>query len=53
MLGMGLQGRQWNGADRSMLRAALYYRVSTEEQVEGYSLDAQAHAVKLYGEAHG
>ena len=34
-------------------RAALYYRVSSEEQVEGYSLDAQARACTLYCDAHG
>ncbi len=33
-------------------RAATYIRVSSEEQVEGYSLDAQTRAVKLYAEAH-
>lgn len=35
------------------MRAALYFRVSTEEQVEGYSLDAQSRAGRLYCEAHG
>ena len=35
------------------MRAALYFRVSTEEQVEGYSLDAQARAGRLYCQAHG
>jgi site-specific DNA recombinase len=35
------------------LRAALYIRVSSEEQVEGYSLDAQERAGRLYGDAHG
>ena len=34
-------------------RVALYVRVSTEEQVEGYSLDAQDRAGRLYCEAHG
>src|SRR5215211_1843367 len=34
-------------------RAALYYRVSSEEQVEGYSLDAQSRAAALYAEANG
>ncbi len=34
-------------------RVALYQRVSSEEQVEGYSLDAQDRAGKLYCEAHG
>src|SRR5215212_7660762 len=35
------------------VRAALYERVSSEEQVEGYSLDAQNRAGRLYCEAHG
>jgi DNA invertase Pin-like site-specific DNA recombinase len=34
------------------MRAALYARVSSEEQVEGYSLDAQDRAGRLYCEAH-
>jgi site-specific DNA recombinase len=34
-------------------RAALYVRVSSEEQVEGYSLDAQQRAGRAYCEAHG
>jgi site-specific DNA recombinase len=34
------------------IRAALYERVSTEEQVEGYSLDAQDRAGRLYCDAH-
>src|SRR5688500_12967749 len=35
------------------IRAGLYERVSSEEQVEGYSLDAQDRAGRLYCEAHG
>ncbi|MDP9356641.1 MAG: recombinase family protein [Chloroflexota bacterium] len=34
-------------------RAGLYFRVSTEEQVEGYSLDAQARLTRAYCEGHG
>ena len=34
------------------LRAGLYGRVSSEEQVQGYSLDAQHRAGRLYCEAH-
>ncbi len=34
-------------------RAAVYVRVSSEEQVEGYSLDAQVRATHLYCEAQG
>src|SRR3954465_14229348 len=34
------------------VRAAVYERVSSEEQVEGYSLDAQDRAGKLYCDAH-
>ncbi|HUG13972.1 MAG TPA: recombinase family protein [Thermomicrobiales bacterium] len=34
-------------------RAALYIRVSSEEQVDGYSLDAQQRAGRAYCEAHG
>jgi site-specific DNA recombinase len=34
------------------IRAALYERVSSEEQVEGYSLDAQDRAGRLYCDAH-
>ncbi|HEY7154578.1 MAG TPA: recombinase family protein [Gemmataceae bacterium] len=40
-------------ANSGTLRAALYIRVSSEEQVEGYSLDAQDRAGRLYCEAHG
>ena len=35
------------------LRAALLARVSTEEQVEGYSLDAQRRAFRTLVEARG
>jgi DNA invertase Pin-like site-specific DNA recombinase len=35
------------------LRAALYERVSSEDQVQGYSLDAQDRAGRLYCEAQG
>jgi site-specific DNA recombinase len=35
------------------IRAALYERVSSEEQVEGYSLDAQDRAGRHYCDAHG
>ena len=35
------------------MRAALYARVSDEEQVEGYSLDAQKRAVRAYVESQG
>jgi DNA invertase Pin-like site-specific DNA recombinase len=38
---------------RATLRAAAYRRVSSEEQVEGYSLDAQTRAIRLYCESHG
>jgi site-specific DNA recombinase len=34
-------------------RAAIYVRVSSDEQVQGYSLDAQEHAGRLYCEMHG
>ncbi len=34
-------------------RAAVYHRVSSEEQVEGYSLDAQQRATAAYCLAHG
>ena len=36
-----------------MIRAGLYARVSTEEQVEGYSLDAQRRAFKILVEGRG
>ena len=36
-----------------MTRAALYARVSTEEQVEGYSLDSQRRAFKVLVEGRG
>ena len=36
----------------SGLRAGVYHRVSSEEQVAGYSLDAQARATRLYCAAH-
>jgi len=35
------------------MRAALYARVSDEEQVEGYSLDAQKRAFRAYAESQG
>ena len=35
------------------MRAVLYERVSSEEQVEGYSLDAQDRAGRAYCEAQG
>ncbi len=35
------------------VRAAVYHRVSSEEQVEGYSLDAQQRATLAYCGAHG
>ena len=35
------------------MRAALYARVSDEEQVEGYILDAQKRAVRAYVESQG
>src|SRR5688572_7204316 len=35
------------------LRAALYERVSSEEQIEGYSLDAQDRAGRHYCESQG
>ena len=35
------------------MRAAVYYRGSSEEQVEGYSLNAQSRATRLYCEARG
>jgi len=34
-------------------RAAIYVRVSSDEQVQGYSLDAQVHAGRLYCEMQG
>ncbi len=34
-------------------RAALYVRVSSEEQVEGYSLSAQERAIEAYCRDHG
>ena len=35
------------------MRAALYARVSDEEQVEGYSLDAQSRAFRDYAKCQG
>ena len=34
------------------MRAAIYARVSSEEQVDGYSLDAQLRACRKYAEDH-
>jgi site-specific DNA recombinase len=34
-------------------RAAIYIRVSSEEQVEGFSLDAQERAIETYCQEHG
>jgi site-specific DNA recombinase len=45
MLGLSNNGKA--------LRAALYARVSTEEQVEGYSLDAQRRAFRQFCEQKG
>ena len=35
------------------MRAGIYVRVSSDEQVQGYSLDAQARLARDYCEAHG
>jgi site-specific DNA recombinase len=35
------------------IRAAVYHRVSSDEQVDGYSLDAQARATRAYCEGQG
>src|SRR5215212_7388115 len=40
-------------AAATSMRAAIYERVSSEEQVEGYSLDARDRAGRLYCETHG
>jgi site-specific DNA recombinase len=40
-------------APAAPMRAAIYVRVSSEEQVAGYSLDAQDRATRLYCEANG
>lgn len=37
----------------AILLVAVYRRVSSEEQVEGYSLDAQTRAIRAYCESHG
>src|SRR5262249_33829251 len=42
-----------NGRTTGTLRAAVYVRVSSEEQLEGYSLDAQRRAAEQYCHAHG
>ncbi len=34
-------------------RAAIYVRVSSEEQVQGYCLSAQERAVEAYCQSHG
>jgi len=39
--------------DAHRTRAAVYVRVSSDEQVQGYSLDAQERAGRLYCEMHG
>jgi hypothetical protein len=41
------------GPIASVRRAALYVRVSSEEQVQGYSLDASDRAGRLYCEVDG
>src|SRR5262245_34525776 len=41
-----------NGVGTRSLRAAAYHRVSSEEQVDGHSLDAQRRATNLYADAH-
>lgn len=35
------------------MRAGIYYRVSSEEQVQGYSLDAQRRALVAFCAAKG
>ena len=40
-------------AARVTKRAVGYFRVSTEEQVEGYSISAQERAYRQFVEAHG
>lgn len=42
-----------NGVVPASKRAALYVRVSSEEQVEGYSLSAQERAITAYCGIHG
>ena len=37
----------------TVLRAAIYIRVSSEELVQGYSLDAQDRAGQIYCDAQG
>ncbi len=44
---------QRNSHNTVPLRAGLYERVSSEEQVQGYSLDAQDRAGRGYCDAHG
>src|SRR5690242_11645555 len=38
---------------KSVTRAAVYHRVSSEEQVDGYSLDAQARATRAFCDGQG
>jgi site-specific DNA recombinase len=45
--------RQQSSPRRETTRAAAYVRVSSEEQVEGYSLAAQERAARAYCEVHG
>jgi site-specific DNA recombinase len=40
------------GRGNKSLRAVLYKRVSSEEQIAGYSLDAQERAYRQYVESH-
>ena len=42
-----------NNGSGTTRRAAIYIRVSSEEQVQGYSLDAQERAGRMYCEMHG
>nr|MDP9469235.1 recombinase family protein [Chloroflexota bacterium] len=45
--------RARGSGEQAPTRAALYVRVSSEEQVQGYSLDAQDRAGRIWCEAHG
>src|SRR5689334_19108350 len=47
------RGPSLNGIGSAGLRAAVYVRVSSEEQLEGYSLGAQRRAAHQYCDAHG
>src|SRR4051794_4576020 len=48
-----MRGGEKSQTTEPLKRAALYVRVSSDEQVEGFSLDAQERAIETFCRDHG